>query len=158
MRIWVIIDETFQFEQHRLFFLARLTSKPDLVYNLGVMKSPVDPEFVQQEQDTIASMTRIYCRSKHRKSAGLCPQCQELLDYAHERVSRCMFLPDKPVCARCPVHCYQATYRERVREVMRFAGPRLIFKDPAAVVRHFRMSRRADSEQVARLRNKLANK
>ncbi|MDD2521680.1 MAG: nitrous oxide-stimulated promoter family protein [Anaerolineaceae bacterium] len=122
------------------------------------MENSVNLKFVQQEQTTITSMIRIYCRSKHRKGAGLCPQCQELLDYANERVSRCMFLPEKPVCANCPVHCYQASYRERVREVMRFAGPRLIFRDPIAVIRHFRMTHRADSEKVARLRLKMAKK
>ena len=41
---------------------------------------------------------------------------------------------------------------------MRYAGPRLMFKDPIAVVRHFRMMMRADSVQVARLRAKMAKK
>lgn len=41
---------------------------------------------------------------------------------------------------------------------MRFAGPRLMLKDPIAVVRHFRMMMRADSAQVARLRTKLEKK
>jgi hypothetical protein len=41
---------------------------------------------------------------------------------------------------------------------MRFSGPRLIFKDPIAVLRHFRLIMRADSEQVARLRQKMENR
>ncbi len=122
------------------------------------MEKTIESKILQQERATIASMTRLYCRAKHSTEGELCPDCQELLDYACERVGRCMFLPDKPVCARCPVHCYKAPYREQVREVMRFAGPRLIFKDPVAVVRHFRLILRADSEQVARIRQKVSNK
>lgn len=122
------------------------------------MEKSVEIKKVQQEQATIASMTRLYCSAKHNSRKSLCPDCQQLLDYAKERVAHCMFLPQKPVCARCPVHCYQDPYRERVREVMRYAGPRLMFRDPIAVVRHFRMIMRADSAQVARLRAKMKKK
>lgn len=118
------------------------------------MEKAAESKFVQQEQATIASMTHLFCRAKHGTRQGLCPDCQELLDYAQERVARCMLLPEKPVCACCPVHCYKAAHRERVREVMRFSGPRLLFKDPLAVVRHFRMMLRTDSARVARLRKK----
>lgn len=122
------------------------------------MEKNANIKFLQQEQATIAIMVRLFCKAKHETRDGLCPDCQELLDYAQERVAGCMFLPEKPVCGRCPVHCYQAPYRERVREVMRFAGPRLMFKNPLAVVRHFRMMMRADSAQVARLRARMAQK
>ena len=115
-------------------------------------------KFIQQEQATIASMIRLYCRAKHASRKGLCPDCQQLVEYAQQRVENCPFLNEKPVCASCPVHCYQPPYRERVRAVMRYAGPRLIFKDPVAVVRHFRMLLRADSPQIARLRTKMAKK
>jgi len=118
------------------------------------MEKAAESKFVQQEQATIAIMTHLFCRAKHGTRQGLCPDCQELLDYAQERVAHCMFLSEKPVCARCPVHCYKAAQRERIREVMRFSGPRLLFKDPLAVVRHFRMMLRTDSARVARLRKK----
>ena len=120
------------------------------------MEKTADIKFVQQEQATIADMTRLYCRAKHGTRKSLCPDCQELLDYAQERVARCLFLPEKPACGRCPVHCYQTLYREKIREVMRYAGPRLMFRNPVAVVRHFRMLMRADSPQVARLRERMA--
>ncbi|NLE84739.1 MAG: nitrous oxide-stimulated promoter family protein [Chloroflexi bacterium] len=109
-------------------------------------------KILQQEQATLEQIIGLYCHTRHRTKGSLCVECQELLDYARERVSHCQFLPDKPVCARCPVHCYKRSYREKVREMMRFAGPRLIFKDPIAVVRHFRLNLRQDSEQVAKAR------
>lgn len=122
------------------------------------MGKTADTKFLQQEKATIANMTSLFCRAKHDTRKSLCPDCQELLDYAQERVAGCLFLPKKPVCASCPVQCYQALYRERVREVMRYAGPRLRFKNPVAVVRHFRIMMRADSAQVARLRERMAKK
>lgn len=122
------------------------------------MEKTAHAKLLKQEQTTIAVMVSLYCKAKHGTHNGLCPDCQELLDYAQERVANCLFLPEKPVCGRCPVHCYQVPYRERVREVMRFAGPRLLFKNPVAVVRHFRMMMRAESAQVARLRARMVKK
>jgi len=50
-------------------------------------------------------------------------------------MSRCPFGPDKPTCAKCPIHCYKPQVRERVREVMRFAGPRMLLRHPVLAVR-----------------------
>ena len=41
-----------------------------------------------------------------------------------------------PSCRKCPVHCYRADMRERIRTVMRWAGPRMIFHHPLAAARH----------------------
>lgn len=42
----------------------------------------------------------------------------------------------KTFCSRCPVHCYREQMREKIRAVMRFSGPRMLFHHPLAVVRH----------------------
>lgn len=102
------------------------------------------------EQKTIARMIGIYCHAKHSTRKELCDSCQELLTYAELRLSRCPFAPDKPVCGKCPVHCYKADYRERIREVMRFAGPRMIWVDPVSAFRHLRALLRKPSPAVER--------
>ena len=66
----------------------------------------------------------------------LCPECAALLDYALRRLDSCRFGNDKPSCRKCPVHCYRADMRERIRTVMRWAGPRMIFRHPIAATRH----------------------
>lgn len=66
----------------------------------------------------------------------LCPQCQALLDYAHQRLERCRFGEDKPSCTRCPVHCYKPAMREQIRQVMRYSGPRMLLHDPIMAIRH----------------------
>ena len=67
---------------------------------------------------------------------GLCPECAALLDYALRRLDSCRFGNGKPSCRKCPVHCYRADMRERIRTVMRWAGPRMIFHHPLAATKH----------------------
>jgi hypothetical protein len=55
----------------------------------------------------------------------LCPDCTKLLAHAFYKRSVCPMDP-KPECKHCPQHCYQADYRLRIREVMRYAGWRMI--------------------------------
>jgi hypothetical protein len=90
-----------------------------------------------REWQTIAAMIACYCRDHHATRDVLCPECRELLDYATLRLERCRFGPEKPVCVKCPVHCYQPARREQVREVMRYAGPRMLWQHPILSLRHW---------------------
>ena len=87
-----------------------------------------------REWKTLAAMVQIYCRAHH--GGGVCPDCQGLLDYARLRLDRCRFGPEKPTCARCPVHCYQRNRRDQVKAVMRFAGPRMLWEHPLLSLWH----------------------
>jgi len=118
------------------------------------MFSKPKQSYIQRELITLQSLIRIYCQGKHNSEGVLCPDCLALYKYASERMQRCLFLPEKPVCARCPVHCYQPQWRERMREVMRYSGPRLIFSDPAAVFRHLLCSLKKESSEVNSVRNR----
>ena len=88
-----------------------------------------------REWKTITLMVRIFCRDHHGNA--LCPDCSEFLEYASTRLDRCRFAPNKPTCAKCPVHCYQMTRREHVRQIMRYAGPRMILEHPVLSLRHW---------------------
>ncbi len=89
-----------------------------------------------REWKTIRAMIRLYCRRKHGTSAVLCAECQELFNYAGLRLERCRFGSEKPTCAKCPVHCYLPERREQIRLVMRFAGPRMVWKHPILSLQH----------------------
>lgn len=92
---------------------------------------------IQRESRTVAAMVRLYCRRHH--TAGqkeLCPQCRELLDYARQRLQRCRFQEGKTVCVRCPVHCYRPQMRQQIKDVMRYAGPRMIARHPLLTLLH----------------------
>lgn len=91
---------------------------------------------ILREQISIEKMISIYCKAKHRMCDRLCDDCKSLLEYALERLQRCMFGEDKPVCAKCPVHCYRRIMRDRVIAVMRYSGPRMLYKHPVLAVLH----------------------
>ncbi|MFO6484177.1 nitrous oxide-stimulated promoter family protein [Escherichia coli] len=42
----------------------------------------------------------------------------------------------KPACKQCPVHCYQPAKREEMKQIMRWAGPRMLWRHPILTVRH----------------------
>jgi hypothetical protein len=90
---------------------------------------------LQREYKTVAAMISIFCKS-HHKLHDICGDCRELRDYALERLEKCPFGDDKPTCAKCPVHCYKPIMREKIREVMRYAGPRMIYRHPIMAIRH----------------------
>ena len=80
-------------------------------------------------------MIRLYCRHKLKRDTPT-EEFKELMDYAHKRLDRCKFGDDKPACKRCPIHCYKPEMREKIRAIMRWAGPRMIIYDPVAAIRH----------------------
>lgn len=89
----------------------------------------------QREKRIVAEMIRLYCRKKHGKNE-LCPECAQLLQYASQRSDRCPFMETKTFCSNCRVHCYKAEMREKIRIVMRFSGPRMLFHHPVLALRH----------------------
>ena len=92
---------------------------------------------LERERETIHAMIAIYCGGQHGVKGSLCADCQALLDYARVRLDRCHFGVQKPTCVHCPVHCYQPQYREKVRVVMRYAGPRMLWRHPVLSLRHW---------------------
>lgn len=91
---------------------------------------------IEREKRTIELMIKIYCKKKH-KNNELCDECQELLEYAHKRLSFCKFGEEKSACAKCPIHCYKKDMKEKVKKVMKFSGPRLLIYNPIELFRHF---------------------
>ncbi len=90
---------------------------------------------IEREQQTVEQMIRIYCR--HREgNRELCADCTALLNYARKRLENCRFGEDKSSCRKCTVHCYRPDMKERIRAVMRYSGPRMIFYHPLAAIRH----------------------
>ena len=90
----------------------------------------------EQEKAMVSQMIFLYCKKKHKTKKGLCQDCAELDRYARQRSEKCPFMETKTFCSNCKVHCYKPDMRERIREVMRFSGKRMIFNHPLAAVRH----------------------
>jgi len=102
-----------------------------------VIEYASDKRFVRRRREIHAldTMIRMYCHYHHGGRA-LCAECSELSGYARRRLERCVFGDAKPTCANCTVHCYKAEMRERVRAVMRWAGPRMLLRHPVIAFQH----------------------
>lgn len=90
-----------------------------------------------KEMETVDVMIGLYCHKKHKTKKGdLCEECRELSSYCHKRIEVCPWKEEKPFCSNCPIHCYDKLHREKIREVMRFSGPRMIFHRPILAFKH----------------------
>jgi hypothetical protein len=99
-----------------------------------------------REKKTVAVMIGMYCRAHHAGGPQVCAACSELLEYALRRIECCRFGLSKPVCSKCRVHCYSAARRERIRRVMRFAGPRMLPAHPLLALLHLLDARRVQTQ------------
>ncbi len=99
---------------------------------------------IKNEKKTVSAMIRIYCKSHHNaKNSNLCESCSSLLNYAIVRIDKCVFGLNKPSCEKCPVHCYKKKYRDKIKEIMRYSGPRMIFKHPILAIKHLIKNRKS---------------
>jgi hypothetical protein len=125
-----------------------------------------DPK-VRADTRLLGDFTGIYCRGIHKDTTrsplmsdgaaigvyGLappvvCAACADLLRYAEKRRAYCQKDP-KPFCSYCDTHCYSEEMRERMRLVMRYAGPRSLLHGHAIDgVKHLIAGRRARARAV----------
>ena len=92
---------------------------------------------LRRERQTLEAMVRLYCGGRHGGQGELCIECAALLEYAQVRLQKCRFQEHKTTCAKCPVHCYRPEMRDKVRAVMRYAGPRMLHRHPLLTLYHF---------------------
>ena len=90
---------------------------------------------IKSEIRTLERMMSIYCRGKHG-GERLCPDCGALLVYAAGCIINCPRDP-KPACKACPSNCYAPEKRALIREVMRYSGPKMLFRHPLLTLRHY---------------------
>lgn len=110
---------------------------------------------LRREYETMQRMVEIYCADHHATTTGPCENCRVFLDYAERRLEKCPYGEGKPVCAKCPIHCYKRAQREQARAIMRYAGPRMAWRHPWLSVTHMLDKlRRVDHPMDARRRER----
>jgi len=109
-------------------------------------RSTSDPVEIQKDTDKLARFLSMYCKAHHghrlrkpfrfdyRKlpakvlaDVNLCDECTRLLRHAVVKRVLCPLDP-KPRCRHCPDHCYRPLYRDQMSTVMKYSGPRSLFK------------------------------
>lgn len=95
----------------------------------------------EREIKTVGNMIGIYCRG-HHGGAVLCEECRALSLYAEQRTRKCHFGEEKPACGQCPIHCYKPQMKAAIGRVMRYAGPKMIYRHPLQALRHLLIAKR----------------
>jgi hypothetical protein len=98
----------------------------------------------EKEKRLIPVMIKKYCRGTHklkRKAhsiphGGVCEECKALTEYALFRLEKCPFKVNKQFCSFCKIHCYKPEYREEIKKVMKYSGPRMLFSHPIFALSH----------------------
>lgn len=104
-----------------------------------------------REKEVVGQMIAIYCHGNHHIPAGqLCPHCAALKAYAMERSDKCPFMEQKNFCSNCKVHCYRGEMATQIRQVMRYAGPRMLLHHPIMALRHVWESAKEKRQQNRR--------
>lgn len=102
----------------------------------------------QREAEILRKFVLTFCRTSHRSGRNLCSECSELLDYALVRLDRCPYDP-KPICRRCPTHCYEPAMREKMRQVMRFSGLHFVRRGRLDwLIKYYLLSRQLAKSEV----------
>ena len=106
------------------------------------MKKNNDLDYIErkrdEEKETISFMIELYCKKNHSKRGtdGLCEECKNLSEYVNKRIDNCPNMATKTFCARCANPCYKKDMKEKIKEVMKFSGKRMIFHRPSLVFKH----------------------
>lgn len=89
----------------------------------------------QRDKKVVKTMIQMYC-SNHHCGTSLCKDCTELTEYCFRKIDKCPLGSKKTNCQRCPIHCYEPQQREKIKKVMKYAGPRMTFSHPMIALRH----------------------
>lgn len=100
--------------------------------------SPSEKKRLEQDEKTVMAMAAVFCRGHHHICAQgekLCPECAKVIDYSLERTRRC---PHKHsgTCDTCPTQCYRPAMQQKIKEIMAYSGPRMIFRHPLMAIQH----------------------
>lgn len=90
---------------------------------------------LEDELKIVNKMIDIYCYGNHEDN-DTCESCSKLKIYVHNRMEECPYKNHKPACNKCHIHCYDTKEREEIRQVMRYSGPRILFRNPVMVIKH----------------------
>lgn len=94
-----------------------------------------------RDRRTLEAIGRIYCHGNHahmaKDAAGLCLQCRCAVESTLARTIAC---PNghEGNCQDCRIHCQRGEAQERIRKIMHYAAPRMVFRHPIMTAHYLR--------------------
>ena len=102
-----------------------------------------------RDRKTLEAMGFIFCSAHHgqaeKDDCGLCTQCRETVEATLERTVACPF-GHEGNCQDCTVHCQRGEAQERIREIMRYAALRMVFKHPLMTAEYLKKKLRKSKQ------------
>lgn len=86
----------------------------------------------KKELKVVTLMIKLYYKKNKCSDIGY----DELLEYVTLRQQKCPFKETKTFCSNCKVHCYTEKYKIKIKEIMRYSGPRMILYHPILAIQH----------------------
>ncbi|MBC6712985.1 nitrous oxide-stimulated promoter family protein [Treponema sp. Marseille-Q3903] len=120
---------------HLGFFLFKVKTERPALTEEQITKKRKKEEYI------VTQMIAIYCKKNHRelydrRTKKLCPECEQIAKYSVERSEHCPHIKEKTFCSNCTTHCYSPQMRDKIKKIMRFSGPRIIFYHPVLAIWH----------------------
>ena len=101
------------------------------------VKAPKELRAWEKEKQLIPVMIEKYCHGKHKTKGGeVCEECRALTEYALFRLEKCPSKGNKKFCSFCKIHCYKPDMRAKIKDVMKWSGPRMLFSHPVFAISH----------------------
>jgi hypothetical protein len=93
---------------------------------------------IENEKSAVEQMIKLYCRKHHAGDtiSFPCDECSTMIDYAFLKLDKCIYGDKKPSCKNCSSHCYNQKMRDKIKAVMRYSGPRLIYYYPILSIKY----------------------
>lgn len=95
----------------------------------------------EKDRRTLEAIGLIYCRAHHHDCAkdatGLCPDCREAIEGTLDRTLHCPS-NHQGNCQDCSIHCQRGEAQQRIKAIMAYAAPRMLWRHPLMTVEYLR--------------------
>ena len=110
------------------------------------MVNNTNKQRVERDRRTLAAIGSIYCKGNHpsaqRDETGMCPECRAVIEATAQRAEACPF-GHEGNCQDCSVRCQRGEAQVRIKQIMRYAAPRMAFRHPLMTLEYLRKKRRS---------------
>lgn len=89
---------------------------------------------ITREKEIVSLMIDLYFKGSQNTLNQ--DEYLDLKKYCLQKLDLCPFGEGKTFCSSCQVHCYDDDHREKIRSVMRYSAPRMLFYHPLMMLKH----------------------
>lgn len=96
---------------------------------------------LDKDRRTLEAIGSIYCRGHHpgvaKDTGGLCPACRGTIEQTLDRAAACPYGHGHN-CEDCETHCQRGEAQQRIKAIMAYAAPRMVFRHPLMTLEYLK--------------------